>query len=124
MMGGGSMRTETDEGKGQKIGSHIRMNGSVFGVRLFLDEVITEHEPPYREAWQTVGDINLLVIDHYTLGFEIQTVGGKSKLTVYIDYNLPQSAKTRWLGYLFGGMYAEWCVREMIKGVAERFGNK
>lgn len=121
MMGGGSMGTDTDEGKGQKVGSHIRMNGTVFGVDLFLDEVIIEHEPPKRKAWETVGDINLLVIDHYKLGFEIEPENTNSRFRVYIDYNLPQSARTRILGYLLGGMYAKWCVNQMINGVKEHF---
>ena len=121
MMGGGKMETKTDEGKGQKIDSHIRMGGSVFGINLFLDEVITEHKPPYRKVWNTVGKINLLVIDHYTLGFKIEPEKNNSKLTVFIEYNLPQSAKTHWLGVLFGDMYAKWCVGQMIQGVKEHF---
>lgn len=121
IMGGGKMETKVDEGKGQKVGSHIRINGTVFGVDLFLDEVIIEHEPPKRKAWETVGDINLLVIDHYKLGFEIEPENTNSRFRVYIDYNLPQSARTRILGYLLGGMYAKWCVNQMINGVKEHF---
>lgn len=121
MMGGGSMNTKTDEGEGKKVGSHIRMDGNVFGINLFLDEVITEHKPPYRKAWETVGKINLLVIDHYTLGFTIEPDKSNSKLTVFIDYNLPKSAKTYWLGILFGNIYAKWCVKQMVNGVKEHF---
>jgi len=28
------------------------------------------------------------------------------------------------MGYLFGKAYAKWCVRQMLKGVAERFKNQ
>ena len=121
MMGGGKMETKVDEGKGQKVGSHIRMSGNVFGINLSLDEVVTEHTPPYRKVWETVGKINLLVIDHYLLGFKIEPEKNNSKLTVFISYNLPHSAKTHWLGVLFGEMYAKWCVGQMIQGVKEHF---
>ena len=121
MMGGGRMETRVDEGKGQKIGSHIQMRGSVFGLKLYLDEVIVRHEPPHHKAWKTVGDLNLLVIDHYKLGFDIEPDNTNSRLRVYIDYNLPQSAAVRILGYLFGGMYAKWCVNQMISGVKKHF---
>ena len=90
-------------------------------VYLFLDEVITVHEPPRQKEWQTVGSINLLVIDHYTLGFKIQPADAGSQFTVYIDYDLPKSWKTRALGVLFGGMYAKWCVRQMTQGVRDHF---
>lgn len=122
MMGGGSMKTDTDEGKGQKIGSHIKMGGKVIGINLFLDEIVTRHEPPFHKEWETVGDLKLLVIDHYRLGFEIKQEGSNcARLKVYIDYNLPQSPGNRILGYLFGEMYAKWCVYQMINGVKEHF---
>mgnify|MGYP001602920237 CR=1 FL=1 len=121
MMGGGRMEVQTDEGHGQRVGSHIRLSGKVFGINLFLDEVVTQHEPPYRKAWQTVGDLNLLVIGHYKMGLEIEPKNNNSRLTVSIDYELPKSLRTRWLGLLFGGTYAKWCVKQMIKSSSEHF---
>jgi len=88
---------------------------------LFLDEVITHHQPPYRKEWQTVGDLDIIVIGHYKLGFEIKPENSNSKLKVYIDYNLPNSFKTRLLGILFGRFYAKWCVNQMISGVGKHF---
>ena len=121
MMGGASMETEIDEGKGQRVGSHIKIQGKVFGLNLFLDEVITKHSPPNHKEWETVGNINLLVIDHYKLGFEVKPEAEHPKLTVYIDYNLPKSFFPQLLGLLFGSMYAKWCVRQMIKGTSDFF---
>ncbi|MCL4366430.1 SRPBCC family protein [Patescibacteria group bacterium] len=123
MMAGGHMEVTTDEGHGQKVDSHIRLSGKVIGISLFLDEVVTQHDSPYRKTWQTVGDINLLVIGHYKMGFEIKPEDSNSRFQVFIDYELPKSFPTRWLGYLFGGMYAKWCVNQMIKGVSEHFAN-
>lgn len=124
MMGGSKMMTQTDEGKGQKVGSHIKMIGNIFGINLFLDEVITIHESPHHKEWQTVGKINLLVIDHYKLGFEIKPEGEKSYFKVYIDYDLPKSLKTYWLGIILGDVYAKWCVQQMIKGVESHFNEQ
>ncbi len=121
MMGGGSMNTHIDDKKFQEVGSHIQMDGNVLGVKLFLDEVITQHKPPHHKEWKTVGDLNLVVIDHYKLGFNIELENSNSRFTVYIDYGLPQSVGARILGHLFGGMYAKWCVRQMLNGVAEHF---
>lgn len=112
MMGGGRMETSVDEGGGQKVGSHIRMKGKAFGLSLFLDEVVTEYEPPYRKVWETVGDLRLLVIGHYRWSNIIELRGGRSLLRVSFEYDLPSS--NAWLGRLLGGMYAKWCVRQMI----------
>ncbi len=121
MMGGGRMNLQMDAGKGRKIGSHIKLDGKVVGMNLFVDEIVKERKPPYIKTWQTVGKIRLLVIGHYRMGFKIKPDSRGSVLKVFIDYELPKSLSTRWLGFLFGGMYAKWCVQQMIKGIAEHF---
>lgn len=121
MMGGGSMQTSVDEGHGQRVGSHIQLQGKVLGFTLFLDEVVTEHTPPRRKAWKTVGTPHLLIIGHYQMGLEITPEKEGSRLKVFIDYELPKPPSTRWLGYLFSGMYATWCVRQMLNGTQKHF---
>ena len=123
MMGGGKMETHVDVGKGKKVGSHIRMDGKVFGIEVSLDEVVTVHEPPLRKSWQTIGSPKLIVIGEYKMGLEVKPEDANSNLTVYIDYSLPESTKTRWMGQLFGGMYAKWCVGQMVNGTQNHFMN-
>lgn len=123
MMAGGKMDTQMDEGKGQKVGSHIRMGGKIFGIHLFLDEVIIEHNPPRRKVWKTVGNPKLLVIGHYQMGIEIHPRDKQSHFKVFIDYELPGGG-TGWMGYLFGDMYAKWCVRQMLDSVRSHFNAK
>ena len=119
MMGGSKMETKIDAGKGQQIGSHITMGGKVFGLTLFLDEVVTEREVPRFKSWTTVGDPKLLVVGDYSMAFEIAPAGNQSTLKVSIDYNLPK--KNRWLGQLFGSAYAKWCVRQMLNSPKIKF---
>lgn len=119
MLGGGRMDVSTDEGHGQKVGSHIRMGGKAFGIGLTLDEVITRYEPPYLKTWETVGTPKLLVIGHYIMGIEIKPENTNSLLRVFIDYDLPK--KNAWLGRLFSTAYAKWCVQQMIKGARNEF---
>lgn len=120
MMGGGKMETIVDEGKGQKLGSHIEMKGSVLGLNLYIDEVITEYKPPFRKVWETVGRPKLVIIGNYQLGFELSEAGDKSMFKVFINYDLPTGG-SRFLGLVFGKMYAKWCVRQMIDSVARAF---
>ncbi len=122
MMGGGRMATSVDDGHGQKVGSHIRMSGKVFGVTLFLDEVVTRHEPPRLKTWETVGDLRLLVIGHYRMSVEVEAREAHSLLRVSIDYDLPPT--NVWLGRLFGETYAKWCVQQMIKGARDHFATQ
>jgi hypothetical protein len=119
MMGGGRMDTAVDEGHGQDVGSHIRMSGNAFGITLSLDEVVTHREPPHLKVWETVGTPKLLVVGHYRMKAEIEPQENGSLLTVSIDYDLP--ATNVWLGKLFSGMYAQWCIQQMIKDTYRHF---
>lgn len=119
MMGGGRMSLTTDAGKGQKVGSHIQLVGKFLGIRLALDEVVVRREPDIAKEWETVGQPKLIVIGPYRMGFFISPAGEGSLLKVSIDYMLPH--RGRWLGVLFGGFYARWCVRQMLKGARRQF---
>jgi hypothetical protein len=121
MMGGGRMTVELDDAKGQALDSHIRLSGRVFGIRLFVDEVVTRREPPLVKVWKTVGAPRLIVIGAYTMGVHITPDGGGSELYVVIDYDLPSRWPMSWLGRLFGGVYARWCVTQMLSGVWGHF---
>lgn len=95
-MGGGRMSVKTDDGEGRVVGSHIEMEGRVLGVRLRLDEVVTERDPPRRKAWQTVGRPRLLVVGEYRMWVEVDGADGGSRLKIGIEYGLPHRAK--WMG--------------------------
>jgi len=121
MMGGGAMRIETDAREGKAVGSTIRLSGSVLGVRLSVEEVVTERDPPRRKTWRTVGEPRLLVIGPYQMGVEIAPRGETSVLRVFIDYAYPTKRLWRWIGGLFGASYAKWCTRRMARDAAEHF---
>ncbi len=121
MMMGGRMQISFDDGRGQRVGSHVQMTGRMMGFDLFLEEVVTERVPPRHKVWETVGSPTLLVIGNYRLGFDIASKGNSSDLRVFIEYDLPSSPRLRWLGNLLGSIYAKWCVRQMVKSARLRF---
>ena len=123
MMGGSRMRIELDDDRGQRVGSRIRLSGRIFGLRLSLEEVVTEHNFPHRKVWETTGTPNLLVIGHYRMGFEIGSRDNGSLLRVFIDYGLPHGVLTGWLGYLLGPVYARWCTQQMVKDTIKHFAS-
>ena len=121
MMGGGRMQIELDAGRGQTVGSHIRLSGSVFGLTLSVEEIVTERVPPQHKAWETTDSPQLLVIGHYRMGFEITPQGNGSVLRVYIDYAKPEDPPGRWLGFIIGGYYARWCAQRMVRDAVKHF---
>jgi len=55
------------------------------------------------------------------MGIHIAPENGRSRLRVFIDYDLPKGWATYWLGLLFGGVYANWCAAQMLSGTARHF---
>jgi hypothetical protein len=126
-MGWGRMDLHLDERAGRAVGSRIGLEGRILGVRLSLEEVVTEHTPPTRKVWVTVGTPQLLVIGPYRMGFALMPVaasGGRADavtLTVFIDYALPDRGFSRVFGRLFGHWYARWCTEHMVTDARAAF---
>lgn len=120
-MGWGRMETTLDEGQGNRRGSRIRLAGRVFGINLSVEDEVTEYDSPLRKVWQTIGNPRLLVIGHYRMGFELTPQDNGSALRVFIEYELPESAPARWLGFLLGGYYARWCTEQMAGDAIKHF---
>ena len=121
MMMGSRMSMAVDAGGGSVIGSKISMHGSVMGIPVSLEEVVTERQPPCMKLWQTIGTPKLLVMAHYRMGFELTPQGESSLLRVFIDYSLPTKAPESWLGRLLGGVYARWCTKRMVDDAVRHF---
>jgi hypothetical protein len=115
------MEIEIDEGRGQAVGSRIRLSGRVLGGELSVEEVVVERNPPRRKVWETTGTPKLLVIGHYRMGFELSPQGSCSRLRVFIDYAVPDRGLARWLGRVFGRAYARWCTQQMVDDAVRHF---
>ncbi len=122
MMGGGRMTYEFDGGKGRVVGSHIQMGGEAFGLSLFVDEVVTERDPPRRKVWRTTGEPRLVIIGAYEMGFELTPERDGTRLQVWIDYDLPRRGWGRRAPAL-AAFYARWCVRRMVTDAVEHFAH-
>jgi hypothetical protein len=123
-MGWGRMDVRLDEQRGKAIGSHIVLDGRVFGIRLYLEEVVTQRDPPHHKGWATLGEPHLLVIGQYTMGFNVSEAEGRTRVRVVIDYDLPTRGFPRLLGVLFGRMYAKWCTRQMVQDAQRAFADQ
>jgi hypothetical protein len=124
MMFGSRMGISLDPAGGRAVGSRIRLAGRVLGIPIAVDEVVTEHMPPKRKVWQTIGRQRLIVLSHYAMGYEIGPEAAASRLRVFIDYGLPTSGLSRWLGRLLGRLYARWCTRRMVKDAVAYFNGR
>jgi hypothetical protein len=83
--------------------------------------LVGEYDPARHKAWKTVGPPRLLIIGEYLMGFDISPQTGGSNLRVFIDYELPQSTRGRWLIAKLASWYAAWCTQRMVKDAVAHF---
>ncbi len=115
------MRYHFDQDRGRATGSVIRMEGNVLGIALFVEEVVTEREPPVRKVWETQGIPHLIILGGYRMGYEIAQDESRVRLRVFIKYNAPESRFGKVMAFLFAGIYARWCVRRMTTDAETHF---
>lgn len=111
MTAGAIMRVETDLRQGQAVGSTIRINGRGLDADLMVEAIVTERVPPVCKTWETRGGPRLLVIGAYRMGFTISPAGDRSRLVVFIDFQLPPRGFSHFRALLFGRAHAAWCTR-------------
>ena len=121
---GAYMRIRTDAGKGQQLGSKLSLEGSLLGIRLYVEEEITAQNAPTEKRWRTIGSPKLLVIGHYQMGFSISPHAQGALLRVFIDYALCEAGLSRWLSRLLAPSYARWCTRKMVSDAQRHFASK
>ncbi|MBX3572325.1 MAG: SRPBCC family protein [Mesorhizobium sp.] len=121
MMMGSRMEIHLDEGGARSVGSKFGFTGSILGIPLSVEEIVTERDPPRSKAWVTIVEPTLWVIGCYRMGFVLAPESGSSLLTVFIGYDLPRRFGIRWLGWLLGGFYAKWCTNRMANDAARHF---
>lgn len=114
MMAGTKMAIETDQLEGKALGSEIRLRGRVFGIPIFVVEKVVEYTVPFRKVWQTTSEPRLLVIGPYRMGFELTPQALDTTLRVWIDYSLPSAFFSRLVARMLAGVYAQWCVDQMV----------
>lgn len=120
-LGWGKMETVLDAQQGRAVGSHIVVAGRVFGVQLYVDEVVTNREPPRSKTWETVGEPRLLVIGPYRMGFDVRAHDITAQVRVTIEYDVPSRGVSWLLGRLLGRAYAQWCTRRMVLDAQRAF---
>ena len=123
MMLGTTMTIIMDPDHTRRVGSRFGFTGSVLGVPLRVDEVVTSRTPPWGMTWETTAEPTLWVIGRYGMGFELAPRGNRSELRVYIEYDRPTGALGAILGWLFGPAYARWCTRKMVDDAAKHFAD-
>lgn len=120
MMLGGGMDYALDEGRGKSVGSVIRMHGDFLWFRLEVVECVIERDAPRRKTWRTLGKPSLIVIGSYEAGFDLEAIGGATRVGAFFDYDPPERGSGP-VSEFIAERYAHWCVSGMVRDARAHF---
>lgn len=99
-MGWARMGLHMDEAEGRAVGSRLRLDGRVMGIRLWLEEEVTERTPPTRKVWETIGSPRLLVIGPYRMGMRYPDEAYRGSLAGSLAAGTRDGVSSEWLRML------------------------
>lgn len=121
MMFGTTMTISMEEDHTRSVGSRFGFEGRVLGLPLRVQEIVSARNPPDSKSWETTNEPVLWVMGRYSMSFDLSPHANGSSMRVRITYDDPQSPFPRFLGLLFGRLYAKWCVSQMIRDTRKHF---
>lgn len=113
---GGRLRLEVVSKEPTGVGATYRWSGRILGLAIELTEVVTEWVPGHSKRWRTTGEVRLIIMGGYELGFLLTPSSAGTVVTLDLEYDLPQGWLGRLLGRLLAGWYARWCLRSILRG--------
>jgi ligand-binding SRPBCC domain-containing protein len=122
MMLGTTMKIVMEPDHTKRVGSRFGFTGTVLGVPLKVEEVVTSRTPPSSKTWETTEEPTLWVIGQYRMGFELVPQGSRTQLRVHIRYARPAGILGGIMGWLLAPAYARWCTRVMVNEAVKHFG--
>lgn len=103
------------------LNAKYRWYGKMMGMTMDFTQVVTKWMPPKLKEWETIGDAQIIIMRWYRMGFEITPSENGTMVTISIAYEPPKGWFYRLLSFLFGGIYCNWCLNNMLNDTKKAF---
>lgn len=114
MMMGSKLRLEQLSPNATGLNAKYRWYGKMMGMTMDFTEVVMKWMPPKLKEWETIGDAQIIIMRWYRMGFETVPAKNGTMVTMSIAYEPPKGWFYRLLSFLFGGLYCNWCLNNML----------
>ena len=114
MMMGSKLKLEQLSLTPTGVGAKYRWVGKMLGMTMDFSETVTKWQPPKLKEWETVGEAKIIIMSWYRMWFEIAPSENGTLVKFSIAYESPKGWFYRLLSFLFGGLYCNWCLNNML----------
>lgn len=121
MMMGSKLTLEQLSSNATGLNAKYHWYGKMMGMTIDFTEVVTKWMPPKLKDWETIGDAQIIIMRWYRMGFEITPNNNETMVTMSIAYEPPKGWFYRLLSFLFGGIYCNWCLNNMLNDTKKAF---
>lgn len=114
MMMGSKLNLEQLSSNATGLNAKYRWFGNMMGMTIDFTEVVTKWVPSKLKEWETIGNAQIIIMRWYRMGFEITPSENGTVVKISIAYEPPKGWFYRLLSFLFGGIYCNWCLNNML----------
>lgn len=114
MMMGSKLKLEQLSPNSSGLGAKYRWYGKMMGMTIDFEEKVTKWEPPKLKEWETIGEAQIIIMRWYRMGFKITPAENGTIVSMSITYEPPKAWFFRLLSFLFGPLYCNWCLNNML----------
>lgn len=124
MMMGSKLTLEQLSPNSVGLNAKYRWYGKMMGMNMDFTQVVTKWMPPKLKEWETIGDAQIIIMRWYRMGFETAPAANGTMVTISIAYEPPEGWFYRFLSFLFGGLYCNWCLNNMLNDTKKAFESR
>jgi hypothetical protein len=115
MMMGSKLTLEWLSPNKSGVGTTTRWYGKMMGMAIDFTQSVTHWVPDHEKTWATFSGAKIIVYSWYRMGFKLKETYEGTYVRLFISYERPKSFFFRILSFLFAGIYARWCLRNMLR---------
>lgn len=124
MMIGSKLKLEQLSTNPTGVGAKYRWHGKMTGMTMDFSETVTKWQPRKLKEWETVGQLKIIIMSWYRMGFEITPVENEINAKLSISYLPPKELFYKLLSFLFTKWYCNWCLINMLNDTKKNLDNK
>ena len=109
-------------------GSKYRWTGKMIGIKMDFTVEVTKWIYGVEKSWETIGEARMIIYSWFRMHLLLRNQNGGAVAELSITYEKPIQWYLKILSFLFAGLYARWCLKNMLsdskKAIIEREKNR
>lgn len=115
MMMGSKLQLKQLSENASGLNSEFRWSGKMMGFPMDFTILFTKWIKDKEKIWVTIGEAKMIILKWYQMHLLLLPEEQCTKVSLRIDYQLPDSYFYRIIAFFLAPCYANWCLTNMLE---------